>query len=165
MNWISPSLLATCLFMCMWTNGVHQAISRLTVVAILGTLLCMPAHAAIRPWSTLTHTQQEALAPIAQEWNTFPEKQQKRMLATTKGFQQLTPDKKQLFHKRLVEWSKLTMEQRNRAREKYKAFKKVSPDKREAVKRMVIQSEAAKEQDILYAPEYKDETLSSEAPK
>ncbi len=141
------------------------AISKLTLVAFLLTFPCMPSYAGMQPWVTLSPQQQEALTPIAQEWHTFPEKQQKRMLATTKGFQQLTPDKKQLFHKRLVEWSKLTMGQRNRAREKYKAFKKVSPEKREAVKRMVIQSEAAKEQDMLYAPEYKDETLSSDAPK
>jgi len=125
----------------------------------------MPGYAGTQPWTALSPKQQEALAPIAQEWNTFPETQQKRLLATTKGFQQLTPDKKQLFHKRLVEWSKLTREQRKRAREKYKAFEKVLPEKREAVTRMVIQSEAAKEQDMLYAPEYKDETLSSEASK
>ncbi len=141
------------------------AISKLTLVAFLIAFPCMPAYAGIKPWTTLSQQQQEALAPIAQEWNTFPEKQRKRMLATTKGFQQLTPDKKQLFHKRLVEWSTLTMEQRNRAREKYKAFKKVSPDKRAAVKLMVLQSEAAKEQDMLYAPEYKDETPSFETPK
>lgn len=149
--------------MFMWTNGVHQASATLTLVAFLVVFSNIPAYASIKPWPALTQQQQEALAPIAQKWNLLPEKQQQHLLATTKGFQQLTPDKKQVFHKRLVEWSKLTQEQRNRAREKYKAFKKVAPEKREEVKRMVLQSEATKEQDILYAPEYKDETLSSEA--
>ncbi len=151
--------------MSIWINGVRLAISKLTVATILTALLCLPAHAANRPWPKLTLAQQEALAPINQLWDTLPEMQQKRLLATTKGFQQLTHDKKQLFHTRLVEWSTLTPEQRSRAREKYKAFKKVSPEKREAVKRMVLQSEATKQQDILYAPSYRDETLSSEASK
>ena len=120
------------------------ALSKLASVLILGTVLCIPAYAGIQAWSTLTPKQQEALTPIALQWDTLPEKLQKRLLSTTKSFQTLSPEKKQLFHKRLIEWSTLTPAQRKRAREKYKAFKKVSPDKREEVKRMVLQQEAEK---------------------
>lgn len=74
----------------------------------------------------------------------MPDKQQKRLLATTKRYPALSPEKKQLFLARLTDWSKLSPEQRNRAREKYKALSKVPHDKREEVKRMVQQNEAAK---------------------
>jgi hypothetical protein len=128
----------------MWTEVMLRALTRLTLVASLSALLCLPAHAATQPWSTLTPMQQEALAPIAHEWSTMPEIQQKRLLATTKRYPQLSPKKKQLFLTRLTEWSKLTPEQRNRAREKYKAYSKVPADKREEMKRMVLQREAEK---------------------
>lgn len=128
-----------------WTDLLFRALPRLAVAATLGVLLCMNAYAAKQSWPSLTINQREALAPIAQQWDTLPEMQQKRLLFTTKGFHKLSPAKKQLFHNRLVEWSKLTPEQRNRVREKYKAFKKISPEKREEVKRLVLQQEAIKE--------------------
>jgi len=74
----------------------------------------------------------------------MPEKQQKRLLATTKRYPKLSPEKKQRFRERLTEWSKLTMDQRNQVREKYKEFKKVDPDKREEIKRRILQREAEK---------------------
>lgn len=74
----------------------------------------------------------------------MPEKQQKRLLATTKRYPKLSPEKKQRFLARLTEWSKLTVEQRNKAREKYKEFKKVDPDKREEIKLRILQREAEK---------------------
>lgn len=74
----------------------------------------------------------------------MPDIQQKRLLATTKRYPQLSPKKKELFQARLTEWSKLTPEQRTSAREKYKAFSKVPTEKREEVKRMVRQREAEK---------------------
>ena len=128
----------------MWTEVLLRALTKLTLAVGVSSLLCLPAQAATQPWSALTPVQQEALAPIAHEWNTMPEIQQKRLLATTKRYPQLSPKKKQLFLTRLTEWSKLTPEQRSRAREKYKAFNKVPADKREEIKRLVLQREAEK---------------------
>lgn len=121
-----------------------RIIRNLAIAATFGTMLCQPAHAATKPWQTLTPTQQEALAPIAHEWGNIPEKQQKRLLATTKRYPKLSPDQQQRFRTRLTEWSQLTPEQREHARAKYKAFSKVPPDKRAEVKRRVLQSEAEK---------------------
>lgn len=126
------------------------------LLVLFSLQLSLPALAGLQPWVTLSPKQQEALAPLANEWNSLPEKQQKRLLATTKKFHELSPEKKQRYLKNLIEWSKLSQEQRNRAREKYKAFKKVAPEKREEVKRMVLENEA--EKPTPYAPEYKDET-------
>lgn len=121
-----------------------RTLIRLTLFASLSILFCTAAHAATKPWATLTPVQKEALAPIAQEWDQLPEKQQKRLLATTKHYPELSPEKKQLYMTRLTEWSKLTAEQRDRAREKYKAFSKVPPEKREEVKRLVKEKEVEK---------------------
>ena len=121
-----------------------RVLIKLILASSISLLLCMPAYAAKKPWSTLTPMQQEALAPIAQQWDAMPDTQQFRLLATTKGYQKLTPAQKQIYLTKLTEWSKLTPEQRNRAREKYKAFSKVAPEKREAVKKMVLESEAEK---------------------
>jgi Protein of unknown function (DUF3106) len=123
---------------------VLRGFSVITIFFALNALFCTSAIAASKPWTTLTPMQQEALAPIAQQWSTLPETQQTRLLATTKRYPQLSPQQKQLFLARLTDWSKLTQEQRNRAREKYKAFRKVEPAKREEVKKMVRQSEAEK---------------------
>jgi len=116
----------------------------LAVALIFTTVFSLPAYAAKKPWAALKPMQQEALAPIASEWDTMPEIQQKRLLATTKCYPQLTPKQKQRFLNRLTEWSKLTPAQRNRAREKYKALRKVPAAKREEIKRMVLQKEAEK---------------------
>jgi len=105
-------------------------------------LACFSAYAESKPWTKLTPQQQEALAPLAKEWNSLPEMQQKRLLATTKRFHQLSPDKKKVFLTRLTEWSNLTPAQRNQARKTYKAFSEAAPDKREEIRRIVLESEA-----------------------
>jgi len=51
--------------------------------------------------------------------------------------------KQQRLHARLEKWSKLTPEQRERARAKYRAFKKLPPAQREAVKKRILEQQAA----------------------
>ena len=131
---------------------------KMAFFAAVSSSLSLSTHASAQAWLKLTPLQQEALSPLAKEWETLGDKQQKRLLATTNRYPQLKPAEKRRFQARITEWSKLTPEQRNRAREKYAAFKKISPEKREEVKRMVLQSEAIKEQEMNYAPSYKDET-------
>lgn len=128
---------------------MSRLFNKLTIAVRISAFLCLSAlslsaQAAAKPWASLTPLQQEALAPLVLQWDTLPEKQQKRLLATTRGYPQLSPVKKKVFLDRLTEWSKLTPEQRKRAREKYKAFSKVEADKREEVKRRVLQTEAEK---------------------
>ena len=65
----------------------------LTVALFLSAIPCMSVQAATKPWTSLTPMQQEALAPIAQEWDTLPDKQQKRLLATTKRYHKLSAEK------------------------------------------------------------------------
>lgn len=123
---------------------LFQIFNSLTIVIVLGILPSSSAFAAKRPWTKLTPVQQEALAPVAGEWDTMEERLQKRLLATTTKYPKFSVKQKQRFQTRLTEWSKLTPEQRNRAREKYKAYSKIPSDKREEMKRMVLQKEAEK---------------------
>lgn len=123
---------------------LFRTLNSLAIVIVLGIFPSFSAFAAKQPWTKLTPVQQEALAPVAGEWDTMPERLQKRLLATTTKYPQFSAKQKQRFQTRLTEWSKLTPEQRNRAREKYKAYSKIPPDKREEMKRMVLQKEAEK---------------------
>lgn len=119
---------------------------RFSVLAICITLLLQPSLAVAVPyksWTQLTPVQQEALQPLAAQWDSLSTKLQKNLLHAAKRYPKLTPEQKQRFQNRLDEWSKLTPEQRKRAREKFSAFSKVPPERREQVKQMVRQQEEA----------------------
>lgn len=147
-----------------WTKRILRPTRSILPAFIAALVLTMPAVAHAQKWTALSLKQKEALAPIEQIWDTLPEKQQKRLLITSRQFHALSPEKKQRYLKNLADWSKLSPEQRDQARAKYKAFKKVAPEKREEVKRMVLEKEAEKARDaeIGYAPDYRDETTSEE---
>ena len=132
---------------------------RLVFTAALGLLFILPAQATTQSWKTLTPLQQEALAPIAPEWNKLPQKQRKRLLATAKSYQKLSPDQKQRFQTRLAEWVKLSQEQRNKARETHKAFSKLPPDIKEDVKQQVKKTES---KELLNQPDSEVKTKSEE---
>ena len=114
----------------MWTNGFRRRL----IPTILVVLLCLPAFASAETWLELTPIQKEALAPLSNDWDALPKKQQLHFLKLANHYPRLTLDKKDRLHKQLVAWSKLTPEQRKRAREKYIAFSKATPEKREQVK-------------------------------
>jgi len=114
------------------------------IVFLLLGLIGTPADAATIFWHSLIPAQQEALAPLSQQWDNLPELQQRRLLKTAKRYPNLTPEQKQRYRDRLEAWSKLTPEQRKAAREKYRAFSKVPAEKREQVKQMIRQDQDVK---------------------
>ncbi|MDD2915716.1 MAG: DUF3106 domain-containing protein [Gallionella sp.] len=121
---------------------------RTTIIAVF-LLLCVTGSSAIaaeKSWHSLTPVQQEALAPLSQQWDKLPELEQHDLLNTASRFPHLTPEQKLRFHSRLETWSKLTPTQRKAAREKYRAFKNVPTEKQEQVKQMVKQEQARREQ-------------------
>ena len=116
-----------------------------SVFAICIALLLQTNLAAAEPyksWTQLTTMQQEALRPLAVQWDSLPTKLQKNLLNTTKHYPQLSLDQKRRFQSRLEKWSKLTPEQREHARNKYKVISKAPPEKREQLKRIVQEKEA-----------------------
>ena len=93
------------------------------------------------PWHTLSPAQQEALAPLVQQWDGLSETQQDHLLKTAKRYPHMTPEQKQRYQDRLPVWIKLHPDQREAARKKYRAFNKVPAEKREQVKQMVKQDQ------------------------
>src|SRR3990172_9644464 len=85
----------------------HSVRMKNSVIGVF-LLLCLagaPARAAAESWTSLTPAQQEALAPLAQQWDTLPEKQKHNLLITAKRYQHMTPEQKQRYHDRLPVWS------------------------------------------------------------
>jgi hypothetical protein len=97
-----------------------------------------------KQWIELTLSQQEALKPLAIQWNGLPTKLQKNLLNTTKHYPKLTMDQKQRFQSRLENWSKLTPEQRERARNRYKVISKLPPEKKEQINRIAREPDSSK---------------------
>ncbi len=97
-----------------------------------------------KQWIELTPLQQEALKPLATQWDSLPIKLQKNLLNTTNHFPKLTQEQKRRFQSRLEIWSKLTPEQREHARNKFKIISNSPPEKREQLKRMAREQEARK---------------------
>lgn len=91
--------------------------ARMIVLAIAVGLMASTAMAGQRPWAELTPAERTALAPLANDWNTFPATQQERLMGVAKRYPSLTPQQQQLLQKRLRAWSRLTPEQRQAARQ------------------------------------------------
>jgi hypothetical protein len=112
--------------------------------SILGLTICftllLPMNLAAAgiyiSWTQLTPTQQEALQPLAAQWDSLPSKLKRNLLKATSHYPKLTPVQKHRFQSRLEKWSKLTPEQRERAREKFQSLSKAPPEKREQLKRL-----------------------------
>ena len=97
-----------------------------------GNLTTKP-QAAVRPlWHELTPTQQQALAPLASEWNTLDSFRKNKWLAIGNKFTRMSPDEQQRIQERMRDWVALTPEQRRVARESYVRTKKLDSDQKSA---------------------------------
>ena len=80
------------------------------------------ASTAVKPsgsrpaWSELTPTQQQALKPLANSWDTIREAQKRKWLEISKNYSSLPPDDQAVLHSRMNEWVTLSPEQRAQAR-------------------------------------------------
>jgi len=122
------------------------AISAITFAATVGTQppLSTPPNAqakvgqptkpqttAARPlWSELTPAQQQALAPLANEWDSLDSFRKSKWLAIGNKYAAMKPDQQRRVQERMREWIKLTPEQRRTARESYARAKKLNRDQK-----------------------------------
>ena len=83
-------------------------------------------------WTELSPPQQQALAPLADEWDKLTASQKKKWLAISAKFPSLKPDQQARLQDRMRDWIKLTPEQRRVARESYSHAKKLNPDQKAA---------------------------------
>lgn len=128
-------------------NALEQKICILCLticLSLLSQISLASAAESYKQWMELTPMQQEALKPLAAQWDSLPIKLRTNLLNTTNHYPKLTLDQKRRFQSRLERWSKLTPEQREHARNKFKIISKAPPEKREQLKRMVREQEASK---------------------
>jgi hypothetical protein len=88
---------------------------------------------AARPlWTELTPAQQQALAPLATEWDKLDGLRKTKWLAIGNKYASMSPDEQQRVQERMRDWVKLTPEQRRVARESYARAKKLNRDQKSA---------------------------------
>lgn len=83
-------------------------------------------------WVELTPAQQQALAPLAPEWDKMDAFRKKKWLAIGNKYAAMNPDEQQRLQERMRDWVKLTPEQRRIARENYARAKKLNRDQKSA---------------------------------
>lgn len=83
-------------------------------------------------WAELTPAQQQALAPLASEWDKLDAFRKNKWLAIGNRFASMKPDEQQRVQERMRDWVKLTPEQRRLARQSYARAKKLDPDQKSA---------------------------------
>ena len=83
-------------------------------------------------WTELNQAQQQALAPLAADWDKLDGARKKKWLELIKRYSSLTPEQQARMQERMREWAKLTPEQRRVARESYSRTKKLEPDQKTA---------------------------------
>ena len=83
-------------------------------------------------WTDLSPAQQQALAPLAGEWDSLEAVRKNKWLAIANKFPGMTQEEQQRIQERMRDWVKLTPEQRRLARENYVRAKKLKPDQKSA---------------------------------
>lgn len=83
-------------------------------------------------WSDLTLAQQQALAPLAAQWDALEASRKDKWLAISRKFATMGPEEQQRVQDRMRDWVQLTPEQRRLARESYSRAKKLDPNQKSA---------------------------------
>jgi hypothetical protein len=81
-------------------------------------------------WTELTPPQQQALAPLAGEWDKLNSARKSKWLVIGNKFATMKPDEQQRVQARMREWVKLTPEQRRIARESYSRAKQLNSNQK-----------------------------------
>jgi len=107
------------------------------MVLALGMAASLAAHAAeagVPFWKDLTPQQQQVLAPVAAEWDTYTARGRKRYVAIADRYPKLKPDEQARVTARLKSWASLSRQDRDKARENFRKVRKLPPEKQAEVK-------------------------------
>lgn len=91
-----------------------------------------PAPVAKPLWQDLTPEQQQALSPLAADWDKLDAARKKKWIELTRHYSSLTPDQQARMQERMREWAKLSPEERRVARESFSRAKKLEPEQKNA---------------------------------
>ena len=107
-------------------DGVQAA--PVKVAAVASAPVARPAPR----WAQLTLQQQQVLAPLAAEWDGFPDVQRYKLLGVAARYPKLTLAQQQRVQSRLQDWARLTPEQRRLARRNFKQLHELPQAERQA---------------------------------
>lgn len=96
-----------------------------------------PAPSSAKPlakplWRDLSAKQQQALQPLAAEWDGLSEGHKRKWLALSRNHAKLSTADKATLHSRMSEWAALSRQQRDQARFNFAEVKQVPADERKA---------------------------------
>lgn len=83
-------------------------------------------------WKDLAPMQQQALSPLATEWDKLDASHKSKWLALVKKFVSMKPDEQARIQQRMRAWVALTPDQRRVARESYARTRKLNTDQKSA---------------------------------
>ncbi len=83
-------------------------------------------------WSDLTEHQQQALAPLSEQWPTMNEPHKRKWLALSQNFAQLSTDEQNTLQSRMKEWAALSPQKRAVARLNFADAKKLPQEDKKA---------------------------------
>lgn len=83
-------------------------------------------------WHDLSAKQQQALQPLAAEWDALSEGHKRKWLTLSRNHTKLSPEEKATLHSRMTEWTALSRQQRDQARFNFAEVKQVPADERKA---------------------------------
>ena len=124
-----------------WSSRLQRLSCRLMLTSLLlGSPFCFAqAHksgASAEPtvktvssgpaWRELTPFQQQALAPLASNWDTISEPQKRKWLEISKSYLAMTPEGRATLNSRMNEWVELSPHQRAQARLNFGKTKELS---------------------------------------
>lgn len=86
-------------------------------------------------WAALNGDQQQALTPLAGEWDKLSKPHKTKWLGIAKRYPAMKPEEQKRVQARMQKWAKLTPQQRTQAREQYRSIGKVAPNRHEELRR------------------------------
>jgi len=130
----TAGLLACCtsLLLLLSPASAHSVGAQPFVSPVKNTAQRQPPAPAKPLWHDLTPAQQEALSPLAADWDKIDGQRKKKWIEMIKRYPSLTPDQQARMQERMRDWVTLTPEQRRVARESYARAKKLGPDQKSA---------------------------------
>ncbi|WP_323121624.1 DUF3106 domain-containing protein [Burkholderia alba] len=82
-------------------------------------------------WARLSPAQRVALAPFANQWDSFSDERKRKWLKIASRFSKMSPEAQKRLQERMTEWVTMTPEQRRVARENYQVSKDLPAQARE----------------------------------
>ena len=132
--WTTVSVVLSAATLCTITGQtLAQSTPAVSPPAVV-TMPKMPAKPTLAnpSWKDLSPTQQQALSPLATEWDKLDATHKSKWLALIKKFVSLKPDEQARIQERMRAWVALTPDQRRVARESYVRTKKLNTDQKSA---------------------------------